>query len=237
MFNLEFMYILVTLSVIFNCVLCFKLTENERRRRRVSNDSSVLDTGIGSIGIYLSNSIQHLPVQRKHYHFRIHHHYHNREKVLKYVDVFPRDITICEGTPGAFCPNGTWALCTKNGAIRCIASLWGTVPCDESFFQHCAQVTLPCTLYTPECRLERRFRKQATFNKDIPCITTLKMYSNLVYVNGTVIAQDLVKIYPPDLFCVIILALPDEATQGEELFERGSKILGELSLRVFGINK
>ncbi|XP_057669189.1 uncharacterized protein LOC130901675 [Diorhabda carinulata] len=218
-----FLYLILTIS---SCSCCHK--SKKLYQKDISSETSVLDTGIGSLGLFLSNSVKHLPVPRRNYHYRIHHHYHNRDKVLKEIHVLPRDITICEGNPGSFCPNGTWALCTKNGAIRCISSLWDTLGCDEGPYQHCAQAQLPCFPYLPECRNGTK----KYFEIDIPCISMLKMYVNLVYVNGTVIAQDLIKIYPPDIFCVTVLALPAKLTEGEELFNDINDIFGEFAVKL-----
>lgn len=222
-FNMKYSFLIVlTISC---CSFCHKL--KVRYQRDISSKTSILDTGAGSLGIFLGNSVKHLPVSGR-YQYRIHHHYHNRDNVLKEVHVLPRDITLCEGNMGSFCPNGTWALCTKNEAIRCISSLWATQGCNEGPFQHCAKAELPCALYTPECRN----RIEKNFDIDIPCISMLKMYVNLIYVNGTVIAQDLIKIYPPDIFCVTVLALPAELTEGEELFNAVSSIFGKFAVKM-----
>lgn len=185
------------------------------------------------IGIFLNKSIKNLQPLRKHYYWRIHHHDHNREDVMQDVLVLPRDITLCgEGTEH-FCPLGTTALCTKNSAIRCLTSLWSTEICDNSFFHHCANVSLPCDIYTPQCRtISKKY-----FNVMLRCISIVNVYANLVYLNGTMAAKNLVKVYPPNFFCETILAMPAKLTKGEEVFIKTSDIFGEFAVKALGINR
>ncbi|CAG9854055.1 unnamed protein product [Phyllotreta striolata] len=199
---------------------------------KLKNNSSILDTGRGNIGIFLSKSVRNLRPLREHYYWKIHHHFHNRDDALQDINVMPKDITLCEDGAGAFCPKGSVALCTKNSAVRCLTSLWETEICDNSIYSHCASIYLPCNMYIPECRDEGK----QYFKILSSCIAVVNVYANLKHFNGTIAARNLIKVYPPNYFCEIVLALPAQLTKGEELFARINEMFGKFAVRALDIN-